>query len=64
MLLIHTDEMLLTSDNFIAESNEVLDIPENIFQSVYLLFSYEPKNGKSPLLKIANGGVDYVAGSD
>ena len=64
LLLIHTDEMLLTSDNFIAESNEVLDIPENIFQSVYLLFSYEPKNGKSPLLKIANGGVDYVAGSD
>lgn len=51
-LLIHTDEFLLNSDIFIGKESDIFPEGSNVFESVYILFSYEPKKQKSPMLRL------------
>ena len=51
-LLIHTDEFLLKSDQFMVDvTPRVLD-SSRVFASIYILFSYEPDKQQCPLIKL------------
>jgi hypothetical protein len=51
-LLIHTDEFLLNSELFIGKGPEIFSNSSEVFDGVYLLFSYEPAKQKCPLLRL------------
>lgn len=51
-LLIHTDEWLLKSEQFVDKGHEIFPNGSAIFQKIYLLFSYEPDKNKCPLLRL------------
>ena len=52
-LLIHTDEFMLTSNQFATNNHGItLDIAP-IISRIYLLFSYEPANQTCPLIRLA-----------
>jgi hypothetical protein len=51
-LLIHTDEFLLRSDQFAPDASAQILEESRVFESVYLLFSYEPDKQECPLIKL------------
>lgn len=51
-LLIHTDEWLLKSEQFVDKGHEIFPKNSEIFQKVYLLFSYESDKKKCPLIRL------------
>ncbi|HZM44661.1 MAG TPA: hypothetical protein VFC14_07500 [Burkholderiales bacterium] len=51
-LLIHTDEFLLKSDQFAPGVAAYILDNSRVFESVYLLFSYEPDKQQCPLVKL------------
>lgn len=52
VLLIHTDEFLLKPEQFQPTVATQSFKAGRVFQTVYLLFSYEPDKGKCPLIKL------------
>lgn len=48
-LLIHTDEPMLSSDMF---EGYFLESKSNVYDWIYLLFSYEPAKGECPLVRL------------
>jgi len=51
-LLIHTDEPYFQSQDFIKFPDPILAKPSGVFDSVYLLFSYEPDKQQCPVLNL------------
>lgn len=52
VLLIHSDEPMLKSDQFLQSGTLRLFERSPIFECVYLLFSYEPDKQECPLIKL------------
>lgn len=52
VLLIHTDESLLNSEIFDGKGKQIFSQGSTTFNSVYLLFSYEPKKQENPLIRL------------
>lgn len=51
-LLIHTDEFLLQSDQFAGKEGKIFPGGSELFEGVYLVFSYEPQKQKCPVLRL------------
>ena len=51
-LLIHTDEPLLKSDQFLGLGRDIYPDGSEVFEGVYLLFSYEPDRQECPILRL------------
>jgi hypothetical protein len=49
LLLVHIDEPMLSSKDFLGYG---LPTPSTCFRRVYVLFSCEPENAESPLLRV------------
>ena len=52
ILLIHTDEIMLTSASFVSGMSNHAFRHSDVFNSVHLMFSYEPASKSYPVVKI------------
>lgn len=49
VLLLHTDEPMISSDHFLDYH---LPVPSNIFERIYLLFSHDPAKSGCPIVRL------------